>query len=428
MINCILIWLGKFISFLSTSLNLGNGTTWPGHVALKVNPLVIKQLVSKSRIKIIIVSGSNGKTTTASMLAHILTQSGYKVIQNRTGANLLNGIASALVTSATLIGHLKEDYAVFEIDEYIMPIVLTQMSPDFLVLLNLFRDQLDRFGEIRSIVNRWNEAITKLPDKTRVILNADDPQMAYLGLTCQKKTGYFGLNEKQQSPEVGQYAADSLYCPHCGDKLDYRVHYFSHLGDYSCEACGFKRPPLNIDHAFYPLVGKYNQYNTLAATLTALELGLTESVIESANHSFTPVFGRQEVIDVSGKRVELFLAKNPTSFNESYKTARILGANKLCISLNDRSHDAIDVSWIWDIDLPQIAHFRYVCLTGDRVYEMALRLTYEDCSDFTTHADTHEAIDEALFNLNDGETLFILPTYTAMLDIRNILTKSVSYQ
>jgi UDP-N-acetylmuramyl tripeptide synthase len=423
MINCILIWTGKLISFMISSFNLGTGATWPGHIALRINPLFIKQMISKSKLKIIIITGTNGKTTTASMLTHILYQNGYKVIQNSSGANLLNGIASTLIMSASIFGNLKGDYGIFEIDENVIPKALMQMNPDFLILLNLFRDQLDRYGEIWSIADRWNTAIKKLSDKTRVILNADDPQIAYLGITCQKQTAYFGLNEKHNHIEGEQYAADSLYCPPCGQKLDYHIQYFSHLGDYSCKVCGFKRPLLKIDQCFYPLVGAYNKYNTLAATSAALEMGLTESLIDKAIQSFTPVFGRQEVIDISGKRVQLFLAKNPTSFNESYETIKKLGANLLCISLNDRVHDAIDVSWIWDVDFEQITQFRHISLTGDRLYDMALRLKYEDCTDLTMYPNPRDAIDEALLNLNDEETLFILPTYTAMLDIREILTK-----
>ncbi|MBS0350959.1 MAG: Mur ligase family protein [Proteobacteria bacterium] len=425
MLDCILIFIGKCISYASALFHLGNGSTWPGHIALRINPFFIKNLITKNKLKIIIITGTNGKTTTASMLTHILTENGYKVFLNNSGANLLNGIASSIIITANLQGKLKSDYAIFEIDENALSAALLQMTPDFLVLLDLFRDQLDRYGEIWTIANRWENAIKKLPPQTCIISNADDPKIAFIGVNSNKKTRYYGLLEQEQDQEhhskCPQYASDSLYCPQCGKKLNYHIHYYSHLGDYYCGSCEFKRPSLNVHHTEYPLVGMYNKYNALAATLTALEIGLNEPMIHKANQSFTPVFGRQEILEVSGKHVQLFLAKNPTSFNEAYQTIVTLGAKFLCISLNDRTPDGTDVSWIWDFDLPNLGNFSHIFLTGDRVYDLGLRLKYEDSQHFTLYTNPKEAIHEALSMLPNNETLFVLPTYSAMLDIREII-------
>jgi len=417
-----LIVIGKWISHLIAFCNLGSGSTWPGHIALWANPQFIKQIIGKNQLKIIIVAGTNGKTTTASILSHILAHNGYKIFQNQSGANLLNGIASSLIIAANNWGKLDFEYVVFEIDENVIPLALAQMNPDFLVLLNLFRDQLDRYGEIANIAKKWILAIQKLPPQAQVILNADDPQIAYIGRNIQAKTAFYGLTETPQPSEATQYAADSLYCPQCGKKLIYTVNYFSHLGDYQCGACDFKRPELTIQNSFYPLAGVYNKYNALAATLTALKMGIDEGKITAAEKSFTPAFGRQEIIEVSGKRVQLFLAKNPTSFNQSYETIKTLGATVLCISLNDRTPDGTDVSWIWDVDFPKLSQFRHIFLTGDRVYDMALRLNYEGYQSFTAYPKPSDALREALSGLKEHETLFVLPTYSAMLDIREILT------
>jgi lipid II isoglutaminyl synthase (glutamine-hydrolysing) len=422
-INFSLTLLGKTISKVAQSLNLGAGSTWPGHIALKVNPNFTRDLLKNSSIKTIFVAGTNGKTTTTSLIKTALEENGKKVIQNVSGANLLNGIASTLLLNTTVSGKMQYDYAIFEVDENTLPQLLKQTSPDYLVLLNLFRDQLDRYGEVNTIIYSWKQILEKLPKTTTLILNADDPQIAFLGKTAETNVAYFGLQQSQFGKSQLQHAADSVYCPKCGEKLIFDALAFSHLGDWHCPKCKLKRPTVDKEKfTIYPLPGLYNKYNVLAAALTLKQTGLTDEQINQALTDFTPAFGRQEVIIYKNKPLQIFLSKNPTSFNQSYVTIRELGGEVLLLVLNDRIPDGRDVSWIWDIDLPEIESFKHILVAGDRVYDMALRIKYEEYKNVQTFENLEEAIDEGIKLVSENQILFVLPTYSAMLDVRKIVT------
>lgn len=426
--NSTLIFFGKIISRLFRLLKLGDGSTWPGHIALKLNKNFVRNSLSNSHTKIIIIAGTNGKTTTAALLKAALKNNGKKVFRNKSGANLLNGIASSLIINSNLNGKLAYDYAIFEIDENALTQVLDQCQPDFLVLLNLFRDQLDRYGEVNTIIMRWKESIKRLSSRTSLILNADDPQIAYLGKGMRSNVAYFGLSRTDSKNTVLQHSADSGICPECSKKLVYNQIHFSHLGDWYCNSCGLTRPKVEINNfKNYPLPGIYNQYNTLACVLVLRQIGIPDNDIEDSFKQFKPAFGRQEVVEYRGKKVQIFLSKNPTSFNQSFQTISELGAQVLLIVLNDRIPDGRDISWIWDVDLPEINKFQKIIVSGDRVYDMALRLKYDlSDSDFQSKIKLHEnlkaALGEGVGLLNDNQTLFILPTYSAMLESRKILT------
>lgn len=428
MINRSLISLGKSVSKISKSLNRGNGSTWPGHIALNGNPNFIRDILANSKIKTIIVAGTNGKTTTTSLIRTGLEKNGKKVIQNSSGANLLNGIASALLLNANANGQLTQDFAIFEVDENALPLILKQITPDYLVLLNLFRDQLDRYGEINSIAEKWQNVIAGLTDKTQLLLNADDPQIAYIGTIANKvKQVYFSLENDKSNKEL-QQAADTVSCPKCGNKLTFENITFSHLGKWKCSKCGLKQPEPSLKtFSHYPLSGTYNKYNTNAAALVLKQTGLDTKQIADAFENFKPSFGRQEIIQYQGKKVQLFLSKNPTSFNQSYTTIKELGAKSMLFVLNDRIPDGRDISWIWDTDLANLDKFSTIFVAGDRVYDMALRLKYElGMRNYEKHVkpfeDLSEAIAAAVNKLPKDETLYILPTYSAMLDARKILT------
>ena len=421
MINASLIALGKTISKISQSFNRGNGSTWPGHIALRGNKNFIKDILSKSNTKIIIVAGTNGKTTTSGLIRIGLEENGKKVLQNESGANLLNGIASTILLNTSLQGKITKEFAIFEVDENALPLILNQITPDYLVLLNLFRDQLDRYGEINTIAQKWHNAINKLPEKTKLILNADDPQIAYIGMQTKLQSLYFSLEGKQEAKS--QHAADSVSCPKCGNKLIFANITFSHLGKWKCDTCGLQRPNPTLTHFdSYPLTGTYNKYNTHAAVLALMNLGIDATLIKSSFENFKPAFGRQETIIYQEKNVQLFLSKNPTSFNQSYQTIRDLNATTLLIILNDRIPDGRDVSWIWDTDLAEIQKFKRILISGDRVYDMALRIKYEGYKQFETFERLQEAIASGIKYIQPNETLYILPTYSAMLDTRKILT------
>jgi lipid II isoglutaminyl synthase (glutamine-hydrolysing) len=420
--NAVLILLGKTVSKLAKTLNLGNGSTWPGHIALIANPQFTQDLLKKSPIKTIFVAGTNGKTTTVKLIQTALEESGKKVIQNTSGANLLNGIASTLLLNTNTSGSLDYDYAIFEVDENALPQLLSQITPDYLVLLNLFRDQLDRYGEVNTIVYNWKEALAKLSSVTTLLLNADDPQIAYLAKGIKAQVKYFGLQPSQFGKSHLGHAADSVYCPKCGEKLTFDAVAFSHLGDWHCKKCQLKRPKIETDRfTIYPLPGLYNKYNVLGATLVLKQIGLTDVQINHAFTDFTPAFGRQEIITYKDKQIQIFLSKNPTSFNQSYTTIQELGGKTLLLVLNDRIPDGKDVSWIWDIDLPKITAFKHILIAGDRVYDMALRIKYEGYKNFQAFENLEEAIEEGI-KLVGEDTFFILPTYSAMLEVRKIVT------
>lgn len=429
MINSLIIILGKLVSKASQLLNLGSGSTWPGHIALMINKNFIKDILSKNKIKIMLIAGTNGKTTTSRLIKTILEKNNQKVLQNNSGANLLNGIASTLLLHSTIVCTLNYDYAIFEVDENTLPLFLNELEPDYLILLNLFRDQLDRYGEINIIAQKWSDAIQKLNKKTTLILSADDPQIAHLGLSrSYSNIYYFGLNNKTLSQTKHQHASDSSYCPNCGNKLNYETIYFSHLGIWECPKCKLKRPEVKSSETQTPsLLGIYNQYNINASVLFAKINNINNEIIKQSLLSFTPAFGRQEIIEINNKKVQIFLSKNPTSFNQSLQTINDLGAKNLLIVLNDRIPDGRDVSWIWDIDFEEYLHDKMIIISGDRAYDMALRLKYSSKSQnqnlkFKIYENLKEAINKTLELLPKNQTLYILPTYSAMLEVRKILT------
>lgn len=420
--------IGKSIALLSKATNKGSGSTWPGHIALSLNKNFIKDILKENKnLKIILVVGTNGKTTTSKLIQTILEKSGKRGFQNKAGANLVNGIASTLIVSSALSGKINKDYAIFEIDENTLPLILKELTPHYIIALNLFRDQLDRYGEVNTIASKWGDAIRHLPEKTHLILNADDPQIAFLGKNTHAKTLYFGLDDKTAALTAHQHAADSTYCPNCGTRLTYKTTYYSHVGDWACPKCKYQRPKPTVSSIpQYPLVGIYNKYNTNAAVLLAKTIGLSNETIFAALKDFKPAFGRQEIIDVKGKKVQIFLSKNPASFNQSLRTIVELGGQTVLFVLNDRIPDGKDVSWIWDIDIEEyIDQFKSLVVSGDRVWDMSVRLRYAgEIQNLNLYPfeDLKKAIAFALNDTAENETLYILPTYSAMLDIRKILT------
>lgn len=407
----------KLLSKVSKILKLGHGSTWPGHIALSLNKDVIKDVLQKSDCKVILVAGTNGKTTTAKMIETILTKSGHIVFHNESGANLVNGIASSVILNTNTNGKLDKDFAVFEVDEASLPLVLEELTPDILVVLNLFRDQLDRYGEVNIVFEKWQKALKTLSDKTSLVLNADDPRIFYLSKSSKQKSFFFGLDEKLTERNG---AKDSTYCPNCGKELSFSKKTFSHLGIWQCKKCGLKRKDPNLDGlSSYPLDGTYNKYNTLASVLAAKLLGIENP--EKYLNDFKPAFGRQEEIVYQGKKFKIFLSKNPTSFNQSLETIMQSKPQSILFLLNDRIPDGRDVSWIWDTDIEKYDFSRIdIAASGDRVYDMAVRLKY-GLKKGT--AKPYESLKDAVDNLasSDAEIIHVLPTYSAMLEARKIL-------
>lgn len=428
MLNLLLIFLGKFISFFVHSLNLGNGTTWPGHIALSVNKNFIRDGLKKTKTKVIIIAGTNGKTTTAKMLRTILEKNGKTIIQNQSGANLLNGLASTLLLNSSPSGKITADYAIFEVDENALPLLLHELTPTVLVLLNLFRDQLDRYGEVRSIAQKWSLPLKDLSSETTVILNADDPEVAYLKKDLKTTVLFFSVDEKKHAKDLSVDAVDSVYCPNCQKRLTYSSVTFSHLGNWYCTNCSFKKPEADLSHVTsYPLSGTYNKYNTHASLLAAKAVGVDPGKALSALSGFQPAFGRQEKITIGDKFVQIFLSKNPIGFNESLRTIKEQNPKTILLLLNDRVADGKDVSWIWDIDFETlIPKETAVVISGERAYDMAVRIKYAVDQQRAKGKEVivgkiEDAVRKSLELTKANETLYILPTYTAMLDARKIL-------
>ena len=422
--------VAKSVTLIVRSLRLGSASVLPGSIAHRIEPRLLQLLTQQVKNGVILIAGTNGKTTTSLLLNTILQRQGYRVAHNSTGANLENGLMTALLESTDLVGRLNVDYAILEVDENILPKVLTPIQPRMILCLNLFRDQLDRYGEVDTISKRWTKIISTLPPETVVIPNADDPTLSYLGQQLPQRVLFFGLNEPEQYLDAIPHAVDSIYCPNCGHSLDYKGVYLSHLGDFHCPKCGFSKsqPTLESSEWSQILIGLYNKYNTLAAATAAKELLIDEATIRDIINNFQAAFGRAEELEINGKRVRILLSKNPVGTNETIRVVTQSTDTTTLLVLNDRTPDGTDVSWIWDVDTEKLVERGgTLVVSGDRVYDLALRLRYSTGED-TSHLnliveeDLQQAIATALEHTPDNETLHILPTYSAMLEVREVLT------
>ncbi|WP_414566022.1 MULTISPECIES: MurT ligase domain-containing protein [unclassified Anabaena] len=424
------VLVAKSVTFVVRSLRLGAASVLPGSIARRIEPRILELLSQQVKNGVILIAGTNGKTTTALLLCTILERNGYRIAHNSTGANLENGLMTALIENTNLVGALNVDYAILEVDENIVPKVLQPLQPRIILCLNLFRDQLDRYGEVDSISKRWTKVISTLPLETVVIPNADDPTLSYLGQQLPQKVLFFGMNEPEHYLEAIPHAVDSIYCPSCGHSLDYQGVYLSHLGDFTCPKCGFSKsqPTLESSQWSQILVGLYNKYNTLAAVTAAQELGVDQAIIQDTINNFQAAFGRAEDLVINGKRVRILLSKNPVGTNETIRVVTQSTDQTTLLVLNDRTPDGTDVSWIWDVDTEKLVERGgTLVVSGDRVYDMALRLRYSEKSaqshlNLIVESDLRQAIATALQHTPDNETLHILPTYSAMLEVREVLT------
>ncbi|MBS0648955.1 MAG: DUF1727 domain-containing protein [Verrucomicrobia bacterium] len=412
-----LILLGKWMRWASQILRLGNGTSWPGYFILQIYPDFIREVLKRSDLTTILVSGTNGKTTTVKMIRDILQGQGKESIYNSSGSNMESGIASALIEHASFRGRVAAEYGVFEVDERILPRLLKNWSPDWIVLLNLFRDQLDRYGEIDSILKMWKKALEKLPLSTRVILNVDDPQIAYLGKTVHAPL-YFGLSQPADMPAG---PVDALFCAECDHKLIFDAFFLAHLGLWQCPVCRLERPPLDYSLPVAPsLLGTCHQYNALAAALLASKLEIPDDSILKVLSHFKPAFGRQEIVHYRKRQFQLFLSKNPVSFNESLKAVQQLQGKILWIIVNRNAADGVDVSWLWDIHFENAVQPEKIIVSGQAAEEVGIRLKYAFSSAvLIIEKNLKKALRSVLEH--SAEPVYVLPNYTAMLEVRKII-------
>ncbi len=435
----IALYCAQYVDWIIRTFHLGAGSTWPGEVALRIDPLFISHSLFHSSTKSILVAGTNGKTTTSLLIVDGLKKAGRTVIHNSEGANLLNGVATALVRGSMLIGSVRAEFAVFELDENALTLALDQIQrPHAIILLNLFRDQLDRYGEVNTISTRWMNALQLLPKETNVIINADDPRLAFIGKKINKQTSYFGAETKDKEKKEIPHDVDSVYCPECGKKLVYSVMSYSHLGDYDCPHCHFSSP-VKWEEPIKPMVqlsGVYNRYNIRAAVLLLHDtLSLSYEDARRLLNDVPPAFGRQEHFSAEGKDWILILSKNPSGFNQSIESLKeLLQAKKttVCIVLNDRIPDGHDVSWIWDVEFDAVFNYAHtVIVTGDRTYDMAIRmktpLRPTGSSGFAGQAGLiaepilKQALQKCVLNQEETNPIVILATYTGMLEVRKLL-------
>ena len=414
------------------------GTSLPGKLLLKLEPQAIGRL-SRGLSRSGVISATNGKTTTAAMVASILERGGARLVANRTGANMAGGVAGALLDGAG-------DTGLFEVDEFWLDGIVEQLHPSALLLANLFRDQLDRYGELESIADRWAQVVQRGAFGT-LVLNADDPLVADLGRE-RSDVSFFGVDDASLATEALQHASDSTHCRRCGAPYRYEAVLLGHLGHYHCDLCGATRPvphvaasrvvlegvrgarfhlrtPAGDADVLLPLPGLYNVYNALAAAALGLALGATLPEVVAGLQAVSPAFGRAETVQLDGHELTLMLVKNPAGANEVLRTLALEpGEHDLLAILNDRIADGRDVSWIWDADFEALApRLRRAVCTGTRAPEMALRLKYAGlpAERITTMDDLPAALDEALRGAQDR--VFALPTYTAMLGLREELVR-----
>ncbi len=502
---------GRAAGALSRRLHLGGGTSIAGMVAQRLYPDIVEHLSTQLAHGSVLVTGTNGKTTTSGFIAAILSDAGLRVWRNREGSNLMQGVAGALVIRAQPDGNLRragQAISIFEVDEAVMPQAVQILPPRVAVFTNLFRDQLDRFGEVDAVSTRWQQAINSLPENATLVLNADDPSTAHLGEFFRGHVVFFGIDDpsfdltKEGLSSIERHQViDTRTCPHCGGEYVYSVQYYSHLGHYVCSQCKRERPKADVravkivadgidrlriqietrthqGEIVIPLAGFYNVYNALAAIAASQALSINWEPIVSGIEQFKPAFGRGERVHVEGRTLRLLLAKNPTGFNEVLRTLFSDGIQRhVLFVLNDNIADGQDISWIWDVDFERTTHqLATLTVAGTRAFDLALRLKHagieqeamaivnsaplralkttqeskarkrrrdrrkrnkeamrisqmtaldeNTLNDRTTKTyGINHALDIAIRQTPSGETLFVIPTYTGLLEIHRELER-----
>src|SRR3954452_23591502 len=437
--------LARLVRAVTRRLGRG-GTTAPGRVLLKLDEGAMGRLGKRLEGGAMLISATNGKTTTAALLSGILEHANRPVVRNRAGSNMHWGVTTALLDAGRAPGEL----GLLEVDEAWLPRVSQELDPRAFLLGNLFRDQLDRYGELEMIADRWADVVADRNGRSAFVLNADDPLVADLGREREQVT-YFGVEDDSLALPELQHAADSKHCRRCGHAYEYQAVYLAHMGHYRCPNCGRERPAPTVAaekvtlrgmdgtdvvlrlpdgeriELTFPLPGLYNVYNALAAAAAAGALGVASSHIGASLSSAAAVFGRVERLRVNDRDVAILLVKNPAGANEVLRTLTLEdGQVDLWIALNDRIADGRDVSWVWDADFEMLAgRVRRAMCSGTRAEEMALRLKYAgiDAQVLDVDRDLGESLDAAIADDGDGRPLYALPTYTALLELRDLLAE-----
>lgn len=428
---------------LSQKLGRGGGTTIPGLLLNRLRPEATAEMALAVPGGVVLLSGTNGKTTTARLVRAALDASGTRVVANTAGSNLERGVATALLNSE------GAELALFEVDEAALPGLMAQTRPRVVTLMNLFRDQLDRYGELEHLVDRWRDAVAELDPAATVIYNADDPAVAEIAARHPNSMSY-GIEDPRVGRDRLPHAADTTECRHCGASLHYEMVTIAHLGRWSCSECGLARvqpdvratrvelhgldgqrlaiaTPQGPIELSLRLPGMHNSYNALAATATAVALNLAPETIGPALAKREAAFGRAERTQIGKVKVTTLLAKNPAGANENIRTMLLEDHPlHLLVLLNDRTADGQDVSWIWDVDYELLldgGRLASLTVSGDRAYDMALRFRYagSEPDRLSVVPSVPAALNAALQSSSSTGDLYVLPTYTALLEFQAVL-------
>ena len=493
------LWSAKLTSFIISALHLGQASNVPGRIALFLKRDLFKNFKTKNNCKIILITGTNGKSTTCGLLANILKSTDKRVIYNKSGANLLSGIANTFCHYSNFFGGLNYDYIILEVDEATLHLITKEIHPDAIAVTNLFRDQLDRFGELDATAKLIEKGIVETrrwhvsnPKDTTIFLNADDVRVAFLKPDNEKV--YFGImaNDERQTTNDPSWLSDPeeiTTCPECKSDLLFSYKSIAHLGSYSCTKCNLKRPEIDFsvtgfktdnltinfdlvhnmlndksfeftgdriypvhpvnpsqrnkstegssslsgaikNNFFLPMIGTFNLYNALCAIAIAKTISnVTQVQIQKAFDSYSTIFGRGEKLVINKKNAWIYLIKNPTGTTEVLKTLCKIPNARFLIAINDGYADGRDISWLWDARFDFLQnHQKSIFVSGRRAYDMALRLKYANINQGQIRVNENiiSAINKSLKSLDTNETLYILPTYTVLLEMqRKGICKSV---
>lgn len=431
------IVISKLVIFISNKLYKG-GTNFPGKVALKFDKNILSK-ISKN-YTLILVTGTNGKTTTTNMIYSILKNSGINVISNSTGANLYTGIISCFLKNYSFFSKAKNSYAVIEVDEANLKFVTNHVNPEMICITNLFRDQLDRYGEVNTTLSKIVEGIKNTPQSI-LVLNGDEPLLGKMDLP--NKILYYGFSSPADRSNKTSVNLDSKFCKVCGEPYIYNFTIYNHLGDYYCPKCGNARPKLdffvnnilNLDsNGSYVLIdnkkffinqaGTYNIYNALCAFSVSKLLGIKDKIICDTLKTLDSKFGRQELIKINDKNVKIILVKNPAGFDEALNSINLDKSSKsLALLLNDNYADGTDVSWIWDVGFENLDNntIQNIILSGIRLYDLSIRLKVAGFNEKRfSLCDDYDSLLDRISKGNDS-MIYLLATYTAMTSFRKFL-------
>ncbi|GAA0179285.1 Mur ligase family protein [Clostridium sediminicola] len=426
------------IAMILAKLLFNGGTNFPGKIALKLHNNILKKLAQNYNV--LVITGTNGKTTTTSMVYNIIKNYDTDVITNSTGANMLSGIVSCFIQNYSIFNNKKNRYAVIEVDEANLKFVTEYISPSIIAITNLFRDQMDRYGEVYTTLEKLLEGIRKSPEST-LILNGDESLLGNLDVINKKI--YFGFKCPIDNNKEITLNSDAKFCKICNHPYKYKYVTYNHLGNFYCSKCGYKRPTLNysvskingftshgssIEIDNYPFTinqsGTYNVYNSLCAYSITKYLNFPIETITYTLENLSSTFGRQEIVDINGKNLKIILVKNPAGFDEALKSVNLDSTNKsLALLLNDNYADGTDVSWIWDVCFEDLNHKRIddVLVSGIRLYDMGIRLKVAGLNEDSFNiCDNYDKLLKSI-QTNKNNNIYMLATYTAMISFRKFL-------